>query len=1366
MEDEIFHHPSKRRNDDDHHRQNTLHDQSKNTNAAPLRLLPIDFSTTSDPVQLGVFNESHMRRMIDRRDITEGKPFSIHFGTGTVSCVIWTGRDVTILQKYLDTIKKMSELDTNNNTTDQVSEEEDEEKNKPSEYQQQQCSEPIQIYMKILDSHLSEDMSWVGFNRGSRHYPLKLAIEEIYGRSAFTSYCPLWKREQEDRFQDSNHNLYRIFQLLNGISKLFIQVDDADYPVPLFSDKLKVAEMVSLMEENLWIKDANVSKDRIIDENDSKYEKKATTTSNAHQGRKSIPPERETFLLSPFQVTTTANNVSSSWRESSFKKPYRPSRTDSSNSRTADALKRDVWFRIFRELGKKILRFTTPSSTTNNKSSVCGSRDHHYQTTHFPAIEGGPFEVLERILRFFSLCTSPRDHVHNLSRYSGLIVTSNDASCSSTTEPTRKPIIRDDIEHCPYYYTPQRRKQQPQKILHRNIYYSLRQVRDDTEKVLQWFESHAHWPQMLWNDMHSETSIRDERCMEIDCYNEDDLRDFSEKVDITGSSWWPEPEEGDKLFLSKPFLLMLRWQPGHEKLRCRIAFDKLVTVSCGNIVSESIRMEKIEQEHNRRETLKTVREIPNAFIDFCKEIHSLHESGRVLPKKLILERSMFYRDPMSKKLKFRMCMYNPVTFGKSLSSLLPPQIKKSSSIGTADNLTGVPYDVELGNVYEGPSVPLDPNSSPFTGEYHSEEFRTISSSNSDSASSSSSSFSSGLSCHSTPIPFISIRINHLYSSSFRRLHNNVYRLLDAFDLRNTLTATNNSQSSLNPPAAKSNTSTSESNSTGKDKPIVDDDDLSPDYWSTPVTTTATTTTTNKTQYNSNHSDNKPFSCGSNVRCETIKTDTEKKKCDTLERCKKQNTWELGVLVVCLYRYLLRRKKTEGSTSSVHSLSLFLHEFQATVENKVFGESDQQQQQGFTVKDNNNDNNEQDMFSAMDRMWIFPYKTAGWTFSLMMANVFTARVDKVPTVKEFYESKFTKKWVTSQDLYKCYVASSEDRVYELLGKEERNEFAQIDLNTSSVVNMSEDTVILESSWRDVRKMENAENVIRRFTHSLKQPMFNCTLQRNRHLLSVQFGSTVESIYEFGQGHGVVQEALTLYWMSIAETGIFSTVTSRKIQKYQLDRVGKKDFAPSSENYHFDDDDELRESTSRFKSKKNKRKNKHQKNNHGVHSSSIRSPSTTSITDSSVFIPTNVNSNHWFVLGLIMNHCMLNDYTFFIHQPPVFYKILLEGPDRQFDPCDMSHFSRKSAIHILNLFFTSDQYLQDVLCLDMDEFTEQSPFLSGQVTMSNLEQYMYEFCKRSVLNEYASNEIIFLPVSEQCIVYIFSISRVVHTNTDSS
>ncbi len=819
------------------------------------KFIPID----RDCSKIGIFNDS-LRKMISAKDVEEGKPFTLHYGNGTISCVMWTGKDVEEIKEIVKTMEEYPE-----------------------------------IYTKPIDIEINQETSWVTFNQGSPHYPLRLAIKELYTSSS--SYCSI---DRINDFEDSNHNFLKIFKLLEALCELFLLIEQNEYPLQIFTPNVNLFEISRILMDNLWIKDGNI--------------------------RNENPFEQETIIISPFKVNAKKKDV--------------------------PTVKKEFLFKVFKEIGKEIL----------NLKKQDFIEPQQYVTY--------PFKDIESIIRFFS---------------------------SGTRNKWK-------------------------------IYYSLFQVKEAIGRVLVWFQNNQHWPQIVWNDVWAEHYIKEERCMDLDCYNDQDINDFAKKIDLTGAAWWPEPKE-DEIFSNLPFLIMITWK--ESKLCCKIAFDHIVHITSGNIISESFKLNAME-EHV--EKCKIIKGVPDAFFTYCREVQNLHEKGIILPKKSILERTIFYFDAVSKKTKFKLCMYNTVTSVK----------RKWSS---------------------------------------------------------------------------------LYCASFRKVSETLYALLNLY----------------------------------------------------------------------NGPDNE-----------------------------KQNCWEMGVTLVCLYKYLIRVKKIGIETN--RKLSAFLEEFQ--------------------VKD-------------FKRLWIFPYR-GGWTFSLLLAFIFNRDLMLIPSMKELCDSKFMKKWMATHDLYDSYWQSTYDDIYKITSAEEYKEFQYMTIQMNRP-HLIEDPIILESKWRNIHNLENAQNVIKTFTHCLKAPLFNCVMLRNRHAIQLSFtmdGS--DQFLEAGEGRGVFQEGLTLYWTALMETRMFSPLSKR----------------------------------GRFQTK-------------------------------------NLTSNHWFVLGLVIGHCMLNNYSFFIDQPLCFFKLLMHGL-KDFNPTDLCDINREQAINLLELYFMS-QFELDQICLDFEDGID--PMLSGSATPGTIEVYIAEICKKSILKEYS-------------------------------
>jgi len=732
--------------------------------------------------RIGIFNDKSIRKMINDKQVVEGKPFTFYYGKGTISCIIWIEQDETKITNLFYTIEKYPE-----------------------------------IFTKQIASRIDKDISWFIFNQGSAHFPLQLAIKDLYNNSS--SYHPLRKIKSTD---DTNHNLFKIFKLLDALCSFLLFIEEKGFPLPIFDYGLNIVNISKILMDNMWIKYGNIRKANIF--------------------------EKDEIIISPFLLNEDVKEV--------------------------ETIKKDLIFKVFKEIGKKIFNLKT----------------HIDVDLKFFSID--PFKNIESIIRFFA--NGPRNKI--------------------------------------------------------KIFDSISQVKEAIENVLEWFQANQHWPQIVWNDIWSQHYIKDERCMIIDCYNDKDVKDLIFKLNLTGSAWWPKPQENE-IFSNRPFLIMFSWK--NDKLYCRIAFDHLVHLTSGNIITETFKLNSMENINLRNYIIKN---IPEAFSIYCKEIYLLHEKGIVLPKKTILERTVFYYDAIAKKTKFKLCMYNTVTSSKM----------KSSSI---------------------------------------------------------------------------------YCSSFHKVHNTLYTLLDLYK-------------------------------------NVDE---------------------------------------------------------------KQNSWEFGITLISLYKHLIRGNKI--GIEKERKLSNFINEYQ---------------------------------LKNAQRIWIFPYK-GGWVFSLLIAFILVRDSENIPTLKQIYNSKFMKKWILSGDLSDFHLQNHYDQIYSIFQGEEFREFEYMMVNMNRP-NLFEDSIILDSKWRNVKIIEHAQGIIKSFTHSLKFPIFNCVMMRNRHKIPLSFSMEEDKYQELGEGRGVFQEGLTLYWMSLLETGLFNINSKRNI-----------------------------------------------------------------LTD------TNLNSNHWFVLGLLLGHASLNNFSFFIDQPMVFFKV---------------------------------------------------------------------------------------------------------------
>jgi hypothetical protein len=337
----------------------------------------------------------------------------------------------------------------------------------------------------------------------------------------------------------------------------------------------------------------------------------------------------------------------------------------------------------------------------------------------------------------------------------------------------------------------------------------------------------------------------------------------------------------------------------------------------------------------------------------------------------------------------------------------------------------------------------------------------------------------------------------------------------------------------------------------------------------------------------------------------------------------QNIWEIGILMISIYKHFLN---SSIGIESNWSLKNVLNSYQM--------KHDQ-------------------------RLWLFPYK-CGWTFTLLLASFMLREPDSRPTFEQILKSNYFKQWESSQDLALMYRTFQLDEDYEICSAGETTEFDQVNMQVS-FPSMIANYITLDWKWRKMN-VSNAQDIIKQFTHNLRAPKYSCILMRNRNLLPIRFSSdpSVEK-FEMADGRGPSQEGISVYWQALLETGLFDPAY---------------------------------------------------KNNNRT-------------------IVNNRNSNHWFTLGLILGHCVLQSFSFFIDQPRVFFKILIQGCHFQPDPTDLLDIDPYQAQRLMDLYFMSDSEIDD-LCLEFDGLGD--PLLNGPVTKGTLPIYISLYCKKSILDQY--------------------------------
>lgn len=205
-------------------------------------------------------------------------------------------------------------------------------------------------------------------------------------------------------------------------------------------------------------------------------------------------------------------------------------------------------------------------------------------------------------------------------------------------------------------------------------------------------------------------------------------------------------------------------------------------------------------------------------------------------------------------------------------------------------------------------------------------------------------------------------------------------------------------------------------------------------------------------------------------------------------------------------------------------------------------------------------------------------------------------------------------------------------------------------------------------------ESCWNVYETFTRPFIQQNFNTPFQRMRKTLKVAF--FFDEYYEQdGFGDGVVQNGIDLFWKSIQRIGIF-TPKSKKYASLSL----------------YDTDDQI-------------------------------------------FEHYEVSPSDWKALGMIMNFCFHHEYVFQIYQPPVFFKFLLYGSRAKITPKDVAWVDRERMIHLLSLYFmTDDQLKTTMLSFEDLQFGNHHQVAGNELTNKNVYDYIYLASKKMVFEDY--------------------------------
>lgn len=120
------------------------------------------------------------------------------------------------------------------------------------------------------------------------------------------------------------------------------------------------------------------------------------------------------------------------------------------------------------------------------------------------------------------------------------------------------------------------------------------------------------------------------------------------------------------------------------------------------------------------------------------------------------------------------------------------------------------------------------------------------------------------------------------------------------------------------------------------------------------------------------------------------------------------------------------------------------------------------------------------------------------------------------------------------------------------------------------------------------------------------------------------------------------------------------------------------------------------------------------------------------DAGEYCHARLNENHWYCLGVLLNHCLLNDFLADFERPVHFWKILVNGPsDARFDLFDLYELDPKVAESMASLAFMGPDEIRNSY-LDLQDVGD--PLLSGPVTGENVFHYARLWTRKKILDGY--------------------------------
>lgn len=334
--------------------------------------------------------------------------------------------------------------------------------------------------------------------------------------------------------------------------------------------------------------------------------------------------------------------------------------------------------------------------------------------------------------------------------------------------------------------------------------------------------------------------------------------------------------------------------------------------------------------------------------------------------------------------------------------------------------------------------------------------------------------------------------------------------------------------------------------------------------------------------------------------------------------------------------------------------------------------------------------------------ILPIGWKGGDIFVALVGFMTGR--EIKTINDVINHPFFCIWKKEKDLTRNYQLGIKEYEYAKFHPKERDYLSMFESQP-----LLKDNIILSSSWKDNQSIDSALHIISVITKSLKLPDYQIHTEKAKNSIPFRI-QTAQNFLDIGQGRGVEQQCITMYWESIEKLKMFDWFSMLKENN------------PSS--------------SSSLSNTINNNQNTTTKNEIGVESF-LESNQKRKI-DPSVLMNCSwkENSHHTQVLGFLLNYALIHEIKFHLNQPPLFWKLLSFRPELEpIQIQDLYDIEPKFCLNKFELYYLSDKELsEDYAFSDFPESEMSFIGSSFPITQSTVHLYlkssMQEFIQKKV------------------------------------